>query len=380
MHKHQINLPKVTLSAIAFPALFLLLPLSGYSQLMFPGDTNNDGTANHFDLLPIGVAYGMEGPERFGASLVWTPQENTPWATTLPLSGIDLGFVDADGNGIIDSLDIDAIPLNYDSLQNVSIPPPMPWVLPDTFPVVEVPYLQLTFQENTVLEGDTAILFIDYVYPASMPPTASALAMAFTISFDGTLTDDSQTFFEPTPTATDLMHVAAATAFAEGWRSPGEGLVEIATSGRGTPALSMSRPIGKLGIIIEDMILQGQDFDTLEVDIPQRLLINLGEQVIDLGVQKDSLIIAKTVRTTSLTPAPKIQIFPNPVKEQLFIQLNREAEFAWRISNLSGKTFKQGKDMSRSATLSTSDLPSGFYFLEIVGEGWREVEKVFVCE
>ena len=112
---------------------FLLLYSFVNAQfLMFPGDTNNDGIANYYDILPIGLAYDSLGPPRELPSFNWEAQEFFPWGKILPFSGVEYGFIDCDGNGIIDSLDVEAIALNYDSMQMEANPPPMPYELPDT--------------------------------------------------------------------------------------------------------------------------------------------------------------------------------------------------------------------------------------------------------
>ncbi|MBK9013208.1 MAG: hypothetical protein IPM82_03480 [Saprospiraceae bacterium] len=109
------------------------LHLAAQPIILFPGDANNDGVANQYDLLPIGVAYGQEGFPRPGATLDWLPQFlPQQWLQALPVSGVNLGFCDSDGNGLIDSFDIDAIALNFDSTQTGAQPPPMPYLLPDT--------------------------------------------------------------------------------------------------------------------------------------------------------------------------------------------------------------------------------------------------------
>ena len=109
--------------------LFLVMSASVLSSqpiVMFPGDTNNDGTANQYDILPVGIAYGTEGFPRPGATQDWLPQFlPNQWLENLPVSGVNFGFIDSDGNGMIDSLDIDAIG-NRDrsSLSRLGIPEP----------------------------------------------------------------------------------------------------------------------------------------------------------------------------------------------------------------------------------------------------------------
>lgn len=78
--------------------------------LVWPGDTNNDGTVNVVDLLPIGLYYGMTGTYRQNATTNWKAQSCLSW--TLP----EAAFADATGNGVVDTLDIPVIIQNYNQI------------------------------------------------------------------------------------------------------------------------------------------------------------------------------------------------------------------------------------------------------------------------
>jgi hypothetical protein len=93
------------------------------TNCVFPGETNLDGQINGLDLIPIGWAYGMNGPSRAGAlpiggittDLIGVSALDWPLPDTLPgtYGGVNLKHVDSDGNGIIDGMDAMAIGENY---------------------------------------------------------------------------------------------------------------------------------------------------------------------------------------------------------------------------------------------------------------------------
>lgn len=71
----------------------------GASLTAYPGDTNNDGTVNEGDVLPVGTFFGQRGPLRPRAAafdaepaLPWTPEPAT--------------YADASGNGVVDQNDV----------------------------------------------------------------------------------------------------------------------------------------------------------------------------------------------------------------------------------------------------------------------------------
>ena len=92
---------------------------------VWPGDANNDGTANNFDILAVGLGFGDAGPVRPNASNNWYPQPSTDWTqeiTTFTTNDGGISFdsitvnskyADCNGNGVIEGTDIDAISQNY---------------------------------------------------------------------------------------------------------------------------------------------------------------------------------------------------------------------------------------------------------------------------
>jgi hypothetical protein len=111
--------------------LFLLLvPLQLSSQVLLPGDANNDGRVNHVDLLAIGLNFGQTGPprsaafpghqldtespSRFGPLLCPPPVSTTVFPTAMAM---ELSVAE----------DILALKFNYDSTHNQSQPPPQPY-------------------------------------------------------------------------------------------------------------------------------------------------------------------------------------------------------------------------------------------------------------
>lgn len=80
--------------------------------LVWPGDTDNDLAANHYDLLPVGVYYGQTGMSRDAVDNLWSGHNSVEWGI-LQANGADVKYVDCNGDGIINSSDTVAIGLNY---------------------------------------------------------------------------------------------------------------------------------------------------------------------------------------------------------------------------------------------------------------------------
>jgi len=73
-------------------------------------------------------------------------------------------------------------------------------------------------------------------------------------------------------------------------------------------------------------------------------------------------------------------IYPNPVRETIFGLVNVESvtETQARLYDVQGKLIKQISFEGKEFNLSVSDLPSGFYFLEIQTGTINQIEKVVV--
>jgi hypothetical protein len=82
------------------------------ADCVWPGDANNDGIANHLDLLNLGLAHGITGSSR-SWPLNWTPHHAKDWTGEF-LSGVNLKHADVNGDAKIEmSTDIDLLETHY---------------------------------------------------------------------------------------------------------------------------------------------------------------------------------------------------------------------------------------------------------------------------
>ncbi|MEO1713111.1 MAG: hypothetical protein AAFU60_07230, partial [Bacteroidota bacterium] len=79
---------------------------------VWPGDADANNIAQHYDLLNIGIAYGLEGEPRDFVSIDWNGFSADDWALEF-LSGTNYKHADANGDGLVDLNDVDAILENY---------------------------------------------------------------------------------------------------------------------------------------------------------------------------------------------------------------------------------------------------------------------------
>ncbi len=352
------------MNRIIFLPLLLIFNFSNAQFLMFPGDTNNDSIANNYDILPIGLAYGAEGEPRIDQSIDWLPHEFFPWFINLPFSGVDYGFIDCDGNGFIDSLDVEAIAHNYDQVQFEANPPPMPYDLPDTLFTTNIPQLVVSFDLDTAMVMDTFFAQIELIY-ADTGDIEPALGIAFGLEYDADLVKDSLTVIFPDTMPDDLMFVHAASNFVGFHRAPAEGRVEVGAAGRGQNVISGPRPVAKVRFIVEDQIIRSveRDFSFHFTDV---LMINNEERVLNVGTFSDTILLIDVTPVYEINLENEIQVFPNPSNSNLYFEAESLVFQSIQIFNQLGQLVesKYISDLQKTQ-INIANLPHGIYFTKI---------------
>mgnify|MGYP002397483500 CR=1 FL=1 len=356
----------------------MLLPAQPIT--LFPGDANNDGRADQYDLLPIGVAFGQEGFPRPGASLAWLPQlQPQQWPQNLPLSGVNLAFCDSDGNGFIDEMDIDAIALNFDSTQAEALPPPGPYLLPDTCFSCPAPELLITFDRDTALINDTFYATLSIRFPEGLSPSLGVLGIAFALTYDTDNIRDSLTMVFPDTMPGDLLFVTATHTLAQAWRALPPGNIGFGAAGKGMNALYFTRELGKVELVVEDMIIRSTATD-FWMDAAGFLLLNANEQAISFGgVVADTIVLFDPLNGVreARVRQPGIRLFPNPASERLTVHSPDAPLLRIGLCAASGQRLPLGwSGHSDMAEVDLNHLPAGFYWVEITTAAGTTVRKL----
>ncbi|MBK7937891.1 MAG: T9SS type A sorting domain-containing protein [Lewinellaceae bacterium] len=369
--------------------LFCILCLrwgGGLAQpvVLFPGDTNNDGTANQFDLLPVGVAYGMEGFPRQNASIDWLPQILFPaWPDALPVSGINKGFVDCDGNGLIDTFDIEAITLNFDELQNNSQPPPMPYPpkLTDTCFTCPKPDIVITYNQDTVVTSgtgfDTLYAVVTLRYPPGVPTQNGALGIAFDLEYDYNPEKIKDAFTEVYPdTFPDTrMYVIATSTQAQFWRLPAPGKIGFAAAGRGANVFFMTDTLFVVRFVIEDLIIREEE--KFSLNISNVLLINKLEQIVCFGNVKQEPVVITSPVSDPESRLPVVLLSPNPVREMLAVESPESPLEKMDLRGTDGRLlFSVNMEGKKHFYLPAGSLPPGVLLAHIYTRGGVVVKKI----
>lgn len=327
---------------------------------VWPGDTDDDGIANNFDLLPIGIAYNSTGNARAGASLNWEAQIADPWGATLA-DGTDYAHTDCNGNGTTDFDDIDAIIVNYNLTHGKNegeeaseeTEPPFYVELPTTS-IVEGDWIAAP-----VMLGDVDL------------PVTDLYGIAFTIEYDADVMDASSIFmtFEESWLGEEGVNmITLSKNFAS------NGTIDVALVRTDQMNQSGAGKIGTFNGIIDN--IAGKDESELEftLTLSNVRAISLDEAEILLNITFETIIL-----TDLFTPDNPdfAKIYPNPAKHQIRIDVPSQSNLqAIRFYNVMGQKVLDQKTIDTSLLIDVQSLKAGVYFVQLQFENETVSRKV----
>ncbi|MFM9946561.1 MAG: T9SS type A sorting domain-containing protein [Saprospiraceae bacterium] len=282
---------------------FVIVP----DQNVWPGDTDNNGHVNHFDLLPVGIGFGAAGPQRANATIDWVGQPADDWTQYTPSSAINYKHIDTDGNGAIADADTLAISQNW----GLSVNPFLPEA-PIFEPRVGVPLYVLA---DTLAPSEVAAL--DIVLGTEDFPAENVYGIAFSITYNPELIvpgSVSASFLnswlgEPNNDLISLFRV-----------SPTQDRIDIAITRTDGLNNSGNGAIGKLHITIEDVIFRNTIFRRAEFGIENVRLIERDELEIPVAPEYTTSWVSVSTSTDNPELANSIHLYPTPASNALFVK------------------------------------------------------------
>ncbi len=162
---------------------------------VWPGDFNNDGVVSAFDFLFISNSLHQLGKSGFNRSNVWGPYFCDNWNQSI--WGIDMKYLDGDGNGVLDYNDVTYAASNFENFRTTNISPKnyAPYTSSKSMPV------SAKIRNKNLVKGDT--MQIDVYFGDSGILNASQryiTGAAFTVGFDSAHAvafKNSKAWFEP---------------------------------------------------------------------------------------------------------------------------------------------------------------------------------------
>ncbi|OWY25971.1 T9SS C-terminal target domain-containing protein [Sphingobacteriales bacterium UPWRP_1] len=338
----------------------IVLPAGECSfNCVWPGDADNNGTTNNFDVLNIGLGYDFTGVPRSDTTIDWYAHNAANWASVFP-DGLNHKFADCNGNGIINAADTTAISANYGLThgktgQTGSTGAPL--------------YFALENQSGTEV-GDTITLSVHLGNTEN--PVPDFYGIAYTVNFDGTFLQ-LQNFTPPllpwAGTLSNTLHFR---------KNVGNSQSDIALTRTNHQNITGQGPIGQATFVIIENI-DGKNEAQFSAELPfsfsnTRCISNNGAEI-ELNTQE--LVLSVTSSPGNTLPAEiSTAVYPNPAKDYLQLLLADGAKV--QITDLTGHVIYADYLPEGAHTIDTQRFTNSLYLIKVNYPEKTETLKVFI--
>ena len=333
---------------------------------VWPGDADDNGVANNFDLLAIGLAYNEQGIPRNISNNNWAPINAFDWQIN-PIAGLsNHKHIDCDGSGRIDSLDQLIIVQNYGQRYlksaNTSLWGPTPFYVESTSAAL----------------GDSVQL--DIILGDSINNLSNVYGLAFTIEYDTALVDTStvDVLFNNSWLGNDLMDIQ---------RNFGsDGAIEVAVSRKDQQSIPGFGRIGSVDFTIKDDVWIGKvnnPGNTLVIPVSIRniRIIDQDNNEVGSNPQTATVEISLLNLNSLVEEQSAVRCFPNPAQKTVHLRTQDSFLQSYTLYAIDGRILQQ-KTLTpcKSVDLSVQKYPSGVYLLEIQSDRGLQKTRLIIQE
>ncbi|MEO1435695.1 MAG: Ig-like domain-containing protein, partial [Bacteroidota bacterium] len=340
------------------------------SACVWPGDTNNNGEVDQFDVLALGLTMGETGPARTDASLNWIGQQGDDWGTNVPDLNVNSKFTDTDGNGIAEMADTLAINQNYGLTHGT------PGLLP-TQPASQQIWLQPS--SDVIFPGMT--LTVEIFVATDVLPMTNLYGFGTEFRYD-------PLFVDPV-----TVNAAMETNNFMSNNSPMLGIAKNHFDGRLDLAYSRTTGVpvngyGKVGevtfIVIDniDGLVDGGDID-MDISLKGTTMMDHNGEMYELGDFTISLPVGQTTSVEEVATVDDLQwsVFPNPTFDQVTVEWSNTIQDVSAITlfDVTGRVaLHRDIDQGDQLNLNLGELTAGSYILQLTHREGQLRRKVMV--
>lgn len=330
---------------------------------VWPGDFNYDGTVDLSDAIWLSAGYGNTGPIRPNGSISFTGQPAPDWTGFLS-TGANHKHLDANANGLADSLDLSAVAANYLMTHNKTLS-----IDTADYPLIMVP------NRDTLYEGDTLFLGINLGTAAF--PADTILALGFQLAFDTSLVDSGSAFAYYDTCWLGQQGVNLYQFFQENWN---DGVLNVAIGRTDQSARSGQGRIAGIGLVMQDDIAGKVTIsEILRLGIPFARVLSGDESEVVVLAPDDSVLVRSVETTMPSQVENHLRIFPNPAQNRLHVEWLGQGPAEFALTDLSGKTLKTTRlEPGQEHLLRTESFPRGFYLARITAGHWQWTQKIIL--
>lgn len=345
--------------------------ICNFNDCVFPGDANKDGLVNIFDALNVGIGFGKLGELRPNAAIAPVLQAAFDWEIAT-LFDLDFKHIDCDGNGLVDAMDYEAINQNYQKITTNKVfeedatLPEVSLIFPSNIIVIDPNEPKISIPANLVVGANT--LPVDNLY-----------GIALAINYDSTLIRDVETVYDSTSFIGNTDILARKKLLAD------KGQVAYAITKTDQIGVNGSGNIAEFAFILDLDIIGGRSESVIELDIIDLIMVDSSGREIPVTVSDNAPVVTVIFEENALVsaveqlPTQQFDVYPNPVKETLVIDLAKAVDLKdgqIEIFNTLGQKVIRQILSNHQTILSVSTLASGVYWVKIhttEGVGIKEI-------
>ncbi len=345
--------------------------ICNFNDCVFPGDANKDGLVNIFDVLNLGIGFDKIGAIRPNANIAPILQAAFDWDITT-LFALDFKHIDCDGNGLVNEADYEAIDKNYQKITDKKV-----------FEIdASLPEVSLVFPADTIVVNPnqaTISIPANLVVGANTVPVDNLYGIALAADYDKTVIRDVEIAYDSTSFIGSEDILARKKLLTE------EGQVAYGITKTDQVGVNGSGNIAEFAFILELDLIDARSDYILELDLIDLLVADSSGNEIPVTVSNSVptiTIIFDENLTTSIEEKlleNKFEIYPNPAKESLVIDLAKDLNLTdsnIEVFNSLGQKVMNQLLESNQTSLDISALKTGVYWVRIFtkeGVGVREI-------
>ena len=324
--------------------------------LVWPGDTNNDGLVNNFDVLNIGIGFDATGEARENAATSWAGQEASDWDKKF-MNGLNYKFADADGQGIIDYADVDVVNQNWGEEHNFAGDQSERIMTGADIPL---------FLEAGTYNTDQMIQIPIHLGSTALPAD-EVYGIAFDVLYDLNMVkpENISISMENSWLATDNENILSVQK-----NQPSAGAVHFAMVRNDQVNKNGIGEIATLNIFFKEI---SNEFLASNLSIGNiKLINNLGDEMPAVDISSMINVQNTPTSTNNLNPV-SMSVFPNPSNGLVNIQTNEQITNV-KVMSIDGSLAKEIK--GNVTELDLQDLEQQMYILQIETERDIIMKKV----
>ncbi len=337
--------------------------------IIWPGDINNNGIVNHLDIIYLGANFGATGAERNFISTEWEGYSlPTGWSNgNMGTTEISRAFADCNGDGVVSDLDYAAIENNYGLSHDTIFPDEFIEVLNDE------PELNFAGGVSSIALEPSSVQEFDINLGSFSAPAENFYGIAFTISVNADYVNINNINFD---VSTEWIDPNQAGIITFQKLDIVNNKLHIAISRKDQASVIGSSAIGKLNLIIEDDV---PSF-TSNVEILTFENIYLVDPILNTYKVNDMpLVVDITSPITEITQE-EIKIYPNPIQKGSVLKVEGIENFDIQTITLMNISGQKVEATISNNEISTEKLSKGIYFLEIITDQGRRLEKLIITD